>query len=150
MLIDAILDRRGGQEYSPKALYDYLNGWVGGLYDNVCRALDCGDNEDIQRVLCEYIENEGYNMDICEYICSVDWLATDGVVLVTCQNDEGESVIVKREKISLNVDSPKADEFLMRYAKKVLPVAWVCDDYMQLVYYPEGADKGVYFLCNFA
>lgn len=150
MLIDAILDRMDGQEYSPKALYNYLNGWAGGLYDDVCRALDCGDNEDVQRVLCEYIENEGYNMDICEYIRSVDWLATDGVVLVTCQNEDGESVIVKREKISLNVDSPEADEFLMRYAKKVLPVTWVWDDYMQLVCYPEGADKGVYFLCNFA
>ena len=103
MLIDAILDRRDGQEYSPKALYNYLNGWAGGLYDDVCRALD-----------------------------------------------EGESVVIKREKISLNVDNPQADDILMSYARKVLPIAWQWDDYMQLVCHPDNAEEGVYFLCNFS
>lgn len=74
MLVDAILDRKDGQEYSPKALYNYLNGWAGGLYDDVCRALDCGDNEDVKRELCGYILANGYNPEICVYINSVDWL----------------------------------------------------------------------------
>lgn len=72
MLVDFILDRMGGIEYDPRELYDYCQEEE--IYWGVARALDGGDNEDIQRVLCEYIENEGYNMDICEYIRSADWL----------------------------------------------------------------------------
>lgn len=149
MLIDAILDRKDGAGYNPKEFYNYLNGWARGIYDDVCRVLDEGSNEDIQRALCEYIVKNDYNPAICEYINSVDWLVTEGVIMVTCQDSEGNGVLIKSEKIALNTDDTKADEFLMNYARSIRPVNWVCDDFMQLVHYPNAEDKRVYFLCNF-
>lgn len=72
MLVDFILDRMEGVEYDQRVLYAYCQEEE--IYWGVARALDGGDNEDIRRELCGYIEDEGYNMDICEYIRSVNWL----------------------------------------------------------------------------
>lgn len=77
MLVDYILDRKDGIAYNAKELYDYcqeMGAIHGDLYWNVARALDAGTNEDIQRELCRYIEKSGYNMSICDYIKSVNWL----------------------------------------------------------------------------
>lgn len=77
MLIDYILDRRAGDKYNAKELYDYcqyMGSIHGDLYWNVARALDAGTNKDIQRELCKYVIKSGYNPDICDYINSVNWL----------------------------------------------------------------------------
>jgi hypothetical protein len=72
MLVDFILDRREGIEYDPRELYDYCQEEE--AYWGVARALDGGTEEDIRGELCGYILGNGYNPEICEYICSVDWL----------------------------------------------------------------------------
>lgn len=72
MLVDFILDRKEGIEYDPRELYDYCQEEE--AYWGVARALDGGTEEDIKGELCGYILGNGYNPDICDYICSVNWL----------------------------------------------------------------------------
>ena len=77
MLIDMILDRRAGDEYSARELYDYCQeqgAIFGDLYWNVARAMDEGEEEDVRGALCAYIVASGYNETICEYVNNVNWL----------------------------------------------------------------------------
>ena len=81
MLIDAILDRKADREngifnYNPIELYNYINGWAGGIYDNVAHAMDEGEEADVKKALCDYIDGE-YNPEIKEFVNSVDWLTAD-------------------------------------------------------------------------
>lgn len=73
MIIDLILDRKDGQPYNARAFYNYASndGEVGAA---IADALDSGENEDVRRQLCAYIVEQEYNVDICDYINSVDWL----------------------------------------------------------------------------
>lgn len=79
MIIDSILDRRNGSAYDPKAFYDYVSGWNGmnSEYEEIARALDCGEEEDVKRLLCEYIRNNEYNPALCDYVRSVKWLEAE-------------------------------------------------------------------------
>ena len=79
MIIDVILDRKGGCDYningswcSLESLYKYTlgNAW----FNDLGRAIDSGDEVDIKHELIMYIINNGYNTDIIKYILSVDWL----------------------------------------------------------------------------
>ncbi len=78
MLIDLILDRRAGDRYSAKEMYDYCNeeyialGW----YKDVVYAMDYGTEKDVKKALCDYIMGE-YNPEICDYVNSVNWLEDD-------------------------------------------------------------------------
>lgn len=76
MIIDLILDRKDGFGYNARQFYndcmDYCN--IFGFDYGIPRALDCGENEDVQRELCKYIIENDYNPAICEYVNSVDWL----------------------------------------------------------------------------
>lgn len=76
MLIDKILDRRDGEEYSPRDLYDYLQeeGEVFDFYWDFARIMDEGTEEEMQEALCEYVVAHGYRPELCDYIRSVDWL----------------------------------------------------------------------------
>lgn len=77
MLIDAILDRKAGDAYSARELYAYCQeegAIFGNLYWNVARAMDEGSEWDVREALCAYIVESGYNVAICEYVNSVDWL----------------------------------------------------------------------------
>ena len=64
MLIDCILDRKDGEEY------DYCNGH----YNDIAELLDNGTEKQIKQALCDYIKSEGYSLEICDYINSVNWL----------------------------------------------------------------------------
>lgn len=48
------------------------------LYDGkkypISRALDGGTEEDVKRELCLYIDDNGYNPAIKDYINSIQWL----------------------------------------------------------------------------
>ena len=83
MVIDVILDRRGGGKEGYKDwynidklrdIYDYAvaNGW-----DYLASAIDCGTEEDIQNALCVYIDSNGYNPELKDYIRSVKWDADE-------------------------------------------------------------------------
>lgn len=71
MIIDLILDRKDGVEYSPRKFYNEVTNY---LNLDIAEALDNGTEEDVKRELCFYIIEGGYNPDLCEYINSVNWL----------------------------------------------------------------------------
>lgn len=82
MLIDAILDRKADRvegvfNYNPKEFYDYLMDWDLESYQAVTRAMDEGTNADVQAAMCKYIDIEGYNEHIKDFVNSVDWLTPD-------------------------------------------------------------------------
>lgn len=73
MIIDLILDRADGAEYEPREFYFdcMMYGRVG---EEITRALDSGNERAVKRALCNYVEDQGYNPEICDYIKSVRWL----------------------------------------------------------------------------
>lgn len=79
MLIDLILDRKDGQEYNAKEFYNAVMDYtdVFQSYIPVAQALDGGSEADVIAELCNYIQNEGYNEDICKYVSSVNWTESD-------------------------------------------------------------------------
>lgn len=79
MLIDLILDRKDGDKYVVRDLYDYVSDYDIPDYQAVARALDAGTEADVISALCDYISHENYNPEICNYIYSVKWLEDDTV-----------------------------------------------------------------------
>lgn len=77
MIIDLILDRKDGQPYNAREFYNdvmqYAETWP-ELANPIARAMDEGDENDVRRELCAYIDNQDYNPAIKEYINSVQWL----------------------------------------------------------------------------
>ena len=41
---------------------------------SLASAIDCGENADIQKELCKYIDSKDYNPDLKGFINSFDWL----------------------------------------------------------------------------
>lgn len=77
MIIDLILDRKAGAEYIPEEFYnnvvDYSSTWP-ELAGPIIEAMSHGTEKEVKKALCGYIEEAGYNMDICKYINSVEWI----------------------------------------------------------------------------
>lgn len=74
MIIDLILDRKEGNNlYSAKRFYDGVSGY-GDVGVDIASAMDGGENEDVQRELCNYIKKERYNEKICEYVMGKRWV----------------------------------------------------------------------------
>lgn len=84
MIIDLILDRKDdntvwsdrlGQSVPYDAQLFYLNVMdYGEVGYGITRAMDEGTEEDVKQALCQYIKDQNYNTDICEYVNSVEWL----------------------------------------------------------------------------
>lgn len=53
---------------------NYYQTFRNDLHENILKALDYGTNKDIQKALCDYILQGGYNPSICDYINNVNWL----------------------------------------------------------------------------
>lgn len=74
MIIDKILDRRAGSRYTVASMrYLYDEAMLFHFFP-LARALDGGEERDIKRELCAYIDAGGYNPAIKEYVNSVEWL----------------------------------------------------------------------------
>lgn len=74
MIIDAILDRKDGLPYTEKeARYIYNQATFFGM-DYLARAFDIGTNEDCQKALAKYIDDNEYNESIKNYVFSVNWV----------------------------------------------------------------------------
>lgn len=79
MIIDMILDRKGWEEegvmdyYNPRQFYHHMMEYGGSGFNIAC-AMDYGEEEDVKRELCKYIDNNNYNPQIKEYVNSVEWL----------------------------------------------------------------------------
>lgn len=95
MIIDVILDRKGWYEkyekeskgggaeferwyreekgwwHSAKRIYEHCATFG---FDDLARALDGGTDADVKRELCKYIDDNGYNPEIKDYINSVQWI----------------------------------------------------------------------------
>ena len=77
MIIDLILDRYDGDAYDPKEFYDRVMEYEEGTDYPISTALDGGEEEDIRRELCAYIDDGNYNPKIKDFINSVKWLDGD-------------------------------------------------------------------------
>lgn len=73
MIIDIILDRKDGYDYSPNQFYRNVLDY-GRAGFAIGRAMDYGEEQDVKNALCDYVIHNQYNEDICKYIKSVDWL----------------------------------------------------------------------------
>lgn len=72
MIIDAIIEAKEDGDYMGlRYLYDQS---VFFGFDSLASAIDCGENADIQRELCKYIDSEEYNPELKEFVNSFDWL----------------------------------------------------------------------------
>lgn len=80
MIIDLILDRKDGVKYSAREFYyrvmeyETIFKFENSIERSISRALDYGTNKDVQKALCAYIDSQGYNAQIKDYINSVDWI----------------------------------------------------------------------------
>ena len=78
MIIDLILDRKNCRRYSSHDFYLEIRKYellgVGTHGEDISLAMDYGDNRDVQRVLCQYIQRNGYTADIENYIRSQVWV----------------------------------------------------------------------------
>ena len=81
MIIDCILDRKDGSNYNPHEFYNKMIEYdevFGGIAWDIIRAMDYGEEADVKKALCEYIDKQGYNPAIKDYINSVSWLGEKG------------------------------------------------------------------------
>jgi hypothetical protein len=82
MIIDLILDRKDDEQegYDFYNAHDFYMGCMGynkvfsHIADGITEAMDYGENEDVQRALCKYIDENNYNPAIKDFINSVNWL----------------------------------------------------------------------------
>jgi hypothetical protein len=78
MIIDLILDRKDGRHYSAHDFYLEVRKYeclgVGTHGEDISLAMDYGDNKDVQRVLCQYVQRNGYPANIEDYIRSQVWV----------------------------------------------------------------------------
>ena len=77
MIIDLILDRKDGVEYDARSFYNdvlYYESYDMGSDGGISRAMDEGEEKDVKRELCVYIDRNRYNPAIKDYINSVSWL----------------------------------------------------------------------------
>lgn len=85
MIIDEILDRydaekRGEPDYDPRDFYLYLletRSVFGKMADDISRAMDYGEEDDVRQALADYVIKNEYNPLIVNYINSRDWLVPD-------------------------------------------------------------------------
>ena len=80
MIGDWICDRKDGQKYSAREFYfgimNYRETWPEWA-DAITRAMDAGEEPDVQEALCKYIDEAGWNGQLKDYIRAVRWLEDD-------------------------------------------------------------------------
>lgn len=77
MVIDCILDRQYDDEHGfPYNAHDFYFSVARykGIAFPITRAMDYGEEKDVKSALCAYIDEQGYNPEIKDYINSVNWL----------------------------------------------------------------------------
>ena len=84
MIIDLILDRRDnirdgyGDSYDAREFYtdcrEYAQCYEDDTQWKIVQALDLGTNENVQDMLCTYVDEGIYYPQIKEFIRSMDWL----------------------------------------------------------------------------
>lgn len=80
MIIDLILDRKGGVKYSANGFYielmQYRQTWP-AICDPIITAMDAGEEQDVISELCNYVKEQQWPESFCNYISAVKWLEDD-------------------------------------------------------------------------
>jgi hypothetical protein len=90
MIVDLILNRKEGRNlstngngnlrasshYDAKTFYNDVTSY-GEIGHAIAEALDNGEEVDVKRTLCDYINYGDYNPTLCDYINSVQWIDSD-------------------------------------------------------------------------
>lgn len=80
MIIDLILDRKGGVKYVANDFYlelmQYAETWP-DMCDPIIKAMDAGSEQDVISELCKYVKEQQWPEVICNYISAVKWLEDD-------------------------------------------------------------------------
>ena len=71
MIIDEILDRRDGYKYDPEYLVDIAE--IDG-FDNIVKAFKSKNENAAKSALKEYINENGYDNKLNEYVDSQQWI----------------------------------------------------------------------------
>lgn len=76
MIIDLILERKETGYYEPERFYrDVMNyESLFNMNRKISYAMDYLENDDVIKALCDYIDDNGYNPDIKNYIKAQNWL----------------------------------------------------------------------------
>lgn len=62
-------------EYNARTFYYNVLAYEETLENHsISLAMDYGNEEDVKKALCDYIIKHQYNLDICNYINSVNWI----------------------------------------------------------------------------
>lgn len=110
MIIDLILDRKDGVQYNAKDFYINVleNENIFEFPHDISISLDYGNNKDVQKALCDYIDNCGYNPEIKDYINSVNWIVNDSEHDYTdiehCKNCIKCAAIAHQEINNINIE----------------------------------------------
>lgn len=75
MIIDNILDAKDGI-YNAKEFYEYAQQSESMFFPEypISKAMDGGTNRDVQREICKYIDENGYNPEIKTFVNSFTWV----------------------------------------------------------------------------
>lgn len=71
MIIDEILDRRDGCKYNPEYLVDIAE--IDG-FDNIVKAFKSKNENAAKSALKEYVNENGYDNKLNEYVDSQQWI----------------------------------------------------------------------------
>lgn len=84
MIIDYILDRKcnednGIYDFNARDFYNYVSEEesIFSFTPSIAHLLDTGTNKQVQKRLCEYIDNGEYNPAIKDYVNSKNWIMDD-------------------------------------------------------------------------
>ena len=73
MIIDEILDYKDNATNKIDIQYIYDEAKIFN-FDYIINAIDNGNNKDIQNAICEYIKNNNYNLDICDFVKTIKFV----------------------------------------------------------------------------
>ena len=81
MIIDIILERHDDENsgifaYRARDFYEAVTGY-GKSGEHIARALDGGTEEDVKREVCAYLDANGYNPRIKDYVSARMWAEDD-------------------------------------------------------------------------
>lgn len=74
MIVDSILKRQNGIDYSSKTFYNDLKNSNSKVSKRVALTMESGNESEVKKVLCKYIDACGYNKNLISFIKSVNWL----------------------------------------------------------------------------
>lgn len=119
MIIDKILDRKGGEPYNTKQFYmDVVQ--YGSVGNKIAEAMDNGTETDVKKALCDYIDESGYALGIKDYINSTPWLVMDEDLEVTDLDQEAIAEQVRAGNTSGILDSEDENGNMVRISWSIL------------------------------